>query len=158
MYQRIMTAVDGSASSTRALHEAIRMAKLAQAKVFAVYVVDKTLLFSYAGYYDPLVLLDGMRRDGRNVLADAESALREAGVAGEAELIETDDIGDEIASCLQRHVLHLGADLVVLGTHGRRGLRRAVLGSVAERFLRASTVPVLLVRGADDKAPASASE
>jgi nucleotide-binding universal stress UspA family protein len=53
---------------------------------------------------------------------------------------------DDIKSCLQRCVRRQGGDLVVMGTQGRHGVGRPVLGSVAEQFLRMSTCPVMLIR------------
>lgn len=146
MYRTIMLAVDGSSSSKRAIEEAVRIASLARANVHAVYVVDKSALFNYGGYYDPQALLDALRSEGRAALAQVHEALGAAGLEGEEETIETESMADDVATCLQRHAERIGADLVVMGTHGRRGVPRLVLGSVSERFLRFSTCPVMLAR------------
>lgn len=146
MYRNILLAVDDSPSSRRATQEAVRVATLAKATVHAVYVVDKTALFNYGGYYDPQVLLDALRSEGKDALARARQALAAAGVPSEEEMIETENLADHIENALQRYAVRCGADLVVMGTHGRRGVQRLVLGSVAERFLRFSTCPVMLVR------------
>jgi nucleotide-binding universal stress UspA family protein len=146
VYRNIMLAVDGSASSKRAIEEAVRIASLAHAAVHAVYVVDKSALFNYGGYYDPQALLDALRSDGRSALGEAREALGAAGIAYKEDMIETESMADDVATCLQRHAQHIGADLVVMGTHGRRGVPRLVLGSVSERFLRFSTCPVMLAR------------
>lgn len=149
MYKRIMVALDGSKSGTRVLQEAVKIASLTQGTVHAVYVVDKTPLFSYAGYYDPIALVDALRKDGREALQNAEAACKAAGVACESELIETERLSDDVADTLQRYAARTGVELAVLGTHGRRGVRRVVLGSVAERFVRFAECPVLLVRSAE---------
>lgn len=146
MYRNIMLAVDGSASSKRAIEEAVRIASLAQAIVHAVYVVDKSALFNYGGYYDPQALVDAMRGDARAALGQAHEALGAAGISCQEDTLETESMADDVATCLQRHAEHIGADLVVMGTHGRRGVPRLVLGSVSERFLRFSTCPVMLAR------------
>ncbi len=146
MYRNIMLAVDGSSSSERAIEEAVRMASLAHATVHAVYVVDKSALFNYGGYYDPQALLEALRNDGRSALDQAREALHAAGVPVEEKTIETESMADDVATCLQRYAERIGADLVVMGTHGRRGVPRLVLGSVSERFLRFSTCPVMLTR------------
>lgn len=65
----------------------------------------------------------------------------------QAALIETQGIGEDVAGALQREAVRWDADVVVIGTHGRRGLAHAMLGSVAEKFIRLATMPVLLVRG-----------
>jgi nucleotide-binding universal stress UspA family protein len=149
MYKRIMVALDGSKSSAHVLEQAVKMASLTQGTVHAVYVVDKTPLFSYAGYYDPIALVDALRRDGREALQNAEAACKAAGVGCEAELIETERLSEDVAETLRHYAARTGVDLAVLGTHGRRGVRRVVLGSVAERFVRFAECPVLLVRGAE---------
>lgn len=148
MYTNIMVALDGSASSRQALDEGLKMARLYQARLFAVFVVDKSILLSYAGRLDPNALIEEVRHDGVTVLRDAERAIARAGVNGDTEIVET-ELGQDVAERLQRHVAEHAIDLAVLGTHGRRGIRRVMLGSVAERFLRTSSCPVLLVRGDD---------
>lgn len=126
------------------------MATLAKATVHAVYVVDKSALFNYGGYFDPQALVDAMRAEGKAVLAQAHEACVAAGVAFAEDIVETDTIGDHVENALQRCAEACGADLVVMGTHGRRGVQRLVLGSVAERFLRFSNRPVMLVRGKEE--------
>ncbi|ATF84180.1 MULTISPECIES: universal stress protein [Burkholderia] len=150
MYRTIMTAVDGSECSMRALEEAIRMARLTRGRLLAVHVIDKAQIFLYAGCDDPAGLLAALRKAGHDILALSQAAMREAGIDGEVIAIETHDIGEDVPSCLQRQADTLGVDLVVLGTHGRRGLSRAVLGSVAERFVRTSRLPVIVTRAARD--------
>ncbi|AOJ76431.1 universal stress protein [Burkholderia ubonensis] len=152
MYKNVMVAVDGSPSSKRALDEALKVAASCGARLFAVYVVDTSILLAYGGRIDPDALLDDVRRDGTAVLHDAERAISHAAVNGDTELIET-ELGQDVAERLQRYVAEHAIDLAVIGTHGRRGIRRMVIGSVAERFLRGSTCPVLLMRS-DDPAPA----
>lgn len=146
MYENILVAVDGSEASNRALTEAVRMAKLARARLTAVYVIDQSGAFTYAGACDPHLLTDAARQVGRSLLNDAIARMSEFNVPGHSEIIETLGIAEDIASCIARYVDAHGVDLVVMGTHGRRGMRRMVLGSVAERFVRQSPCPVLLVR------------
>ncbi|HDR9021171.1 TPA: universal stress protein [Burkholderia vietnamiensis] len=154
MYKNVMVAVDGSPSSKRALDEALKVAASCGARLFAVFAVDKSILLAYGGRIDPDALLDDVRRDGTAVLHDAERAISHAAVNGDTELIET-ELGQDVAERLQRYVAEHAIDLAVIGTHGRRGVRRLFLGSVAERFLRGSSCPVLLLRS-DDPAPAKA--
>ncbi|MFP4894914.1 universal stress protein [Paraburkholderia sp. EG304] len=149
MYQNILVALDGSSSSKRALKEAVGLAALTKGLVHALYVVDKTPLFSYAGYYDPITFIDAVRKDGRSVLQDAERACAGADVECHAELDETNNLSDDVASAVLRHADQAHADLLVMGTHGRRGVRRLVIGSVAEQVVRFSRCPVLLIREED---------
>lgn len=156
MYQNILVAVDGSPSSKRAHREAVCLATLTHGVVNAIYVVDRTPLFSYAGYYDPIALVDALRKDGRSALDEVEQACKAAGVTCHTELVETSRLSDDVATVLQQHADQLQADLLVMGTHGRRGVRRLVLGSVAERVLRFSKCPVLLLRDEENREAGSA--
>jgi nucleotide-binding universal stress UspA family protein len=149
MYRKILVAVDGSRSSARAVEEAIGIAKLAHAHVRCVYVLDWAPVFPYTCSYDMAKLEEAFTRYGHESLDKATRALACAGVDTDPELVKTESMAEDVAACLQRYVLKYQPDLVILGTHGHRGVRRAILGSVAERFLRYSTCPVLLVR--DDR-------
>ncbi|CAD6557087.1 Putative universal stress protein [Paraburkholderia kirstenboschensis] len=148
MYRTILAAIDGSSSSRLALREAVRLAASTQGVVHAIHVVDDAPLFSNSDL-DPVELVDAMRRSGRSALAEAEQACAKAGVRCHAELVEPGTSSGDVASIVQWQSERVHADLVVMGTHGRSGVRRLVLGSVAERFLRLSTCAVLLMR--DDK-------
>ncbi|MBB5428954.1 universal stress protein [Paraburkholderia sp. CNPSo 3155] len=149
MYQNILVALDGSSSSKRALKEAVGLAALMKGVVHPLYVVDKTPLFSYAGYYDPITFIDAVRKTGRSALAEAERACAGAGVKCRAELVETNNLSDDVASAVLRHANQAHAELLVMGTHGRRGVRRLVIGSVAEQVMRFARCPVLLIREED---------
>jgi nucleotide-binding universal stress UspA family protein len=146
MYANIVVALDGSEASKRALSEAIQLAKLSRGSLTAVYVVDQSAAFTYAGACDPHLLTDAARQVGVTLLHSALAQMRELNVPGDTEIVETQGISEDVPSALLRCVQRRGADLVVMGTHGRRGLRRMVIGSVAERFVRYATCPVLLIR------------
>jgi nucleotide-binding universal stress UspA family protein len=148
MYANILVAVDGSEASKYAVNEAIQIAKLSGGKLTAVYVLDQSAAFTYAGACDPHLLTDTARQVGRGFLDKACAKMQKFAVTGDSEIIETQGIGEDVATCLARCAAQFRADLVVMGTHGRRGMRRMVIGSVAERFVRQSTCPVLLIREA----------
>ncbi|KAK45139.1 universal stress protein UspA [Caballeronia jiangsuensis] len=139
MYRNILVALDGSECSQRALDEAIRIGTLARVNI--VFVIDVAALSSFPAQYRVSV-----REDGTRTLEIAYARAIAAGIDCETELAETRNVTDTIAKCLQRRAAHMPADLVVMGTHGRTGLRRLALGSVAEAFVRRSTCPVLLMR------------
>jgi len=147
VYRRILLAVDGSDSARRATQEAVALAALAHARVHAVYVVHKWGLAPYSGYFDPDALGRVLNEDGRLALEEVRRAMVDQQVAGSIEICETLGKSDSIPECLQRCARMQEADLVVMGTHGRHGVSRAVLGSVAEGVLRISSCPVLVVRG-----------
>ncbi|MFP3588025.1 universal stress protein [Paraburkholderia sp. SIMBA_055] len=150
MYAHIMVALDGSDAAKRALSEAIQLTKLSRGRLTAVYVLDQSAAFTYAGACDPHLLSGAARQVGTTLLDGAQKQMREMDVVGDTEIVETQGIAEDIAGTLLRFVQWSGADLVVMGTHGRRGLRRMVIGSVAERFVRHATCPVLLVREPTD--------
>lgn len=150
MFKQILVAVDGSPTGNRGLKAAIELASGHAASLTVIHVVDDMQSVSYIGdmgyvpadYVDKL--LDDLRTSGRKVLAKAEAVARAAGVDVKALLVESK--GGTIADAVLAQARKLRADTIVLGTHGRRGLRRALMGSDAEAVLRDSRVPVLLVR------------
>jgi nucleotide-binding universal stress UspA family protein len=145
MYQQILVAVDGSETSTRALAAAVELARESGARLQPLYVVDVPLMSYDVPGYDPSYVRDALVEEGRHVLADATALMAGAGVRGTPRIVETDLTGEDIAHRIQTAAQDFTADVVVLGTHGRRGVRRLVLGSVAEHFLRIATCPVLLI-------------
>lgn len=145
MYKRILVAVDGSETSSRALAAAVELARESGAQLQPLYVVDVPLMSYEVPGYDPSYVRDALVEDGRHVLADAAAQMTAAGVSGSPLLAETDLAGGDIAHRIQLAADEFNADVVVMGTHGRRGVQRLVLGSVAERFLRIATRPILLI-------------
>ena len=145
MYQRIFVTVDDSATSRYALGEALRLAKLTQATVRLVHVVDLAQ-FGWGGteFLDAADLQKTIKTAGEKVLQTAVSAAEEAGVPSENGLLES--WGDKIAEVLVTDAEAFHADLVVMGTHGFSGLMHLLMGSVAEGIVKKSTMPVLLVR------------
>lgn len=145
MYKQILVAVDGSETSSHALAAAIELARDSGARLQPLHVVDVPLMSYDVPGYDPSYVRDALVEEGRHVLADATALMASAGVQGPSRMVETDLTGDDIAHRILLAAQEFNADVVVLGTHGRRGVRRLVLGSVAEHFLRIATCPVLLI-------------
>lgn len=149
MYQKILVPVDGSPTSDRGLDEALRLAKLTGARVRLVHVIDELSLMigmeSFAALSADTVRL--LREGGQEILAQARARADAAGVEAETVLVDsfTAGVSDEIL----RQCDEFGADVIVLGTHGRRGVRRLFMGSDAEQIVRLATRPVLLVRSAE---------
>ena len=146
-YRKILVAVDGSAASNKGLREAIRLARAERARLFIVHVVDEFQAFAAM---DGLVaapgvdLLPALREGGKRVLAKAQAQASKHGLKSKAILREM--LTGPAAYPVVREARKMRADLIVLGTHGRRGVRRLVLGSDAEQVVRTAPVPVLLVR------------
>ncbi len=150
MYRRILLAVDGSSTSSAALRAALELARSGQARLRAAHVIDSPYDYPDVMYGhvagDLEELRQAWRRAGQEVLDQALAVAREARQEPESALVES--AGRRVSTAIVEEAKRWGADLIVLGTHGRRGLDRLLLGSVAEGVARAAPVSVLLVRGA----------
>ena len=147
MFKRILVAVDGSDTAEQALLEAINLAKEHQAQLRIVHAVDIVNLNLATEFPNPAEITDAMIKGGREILRKAEAVARGAGVAVETRLIEIDTLRHRIPEMIAADAEAWPADLIVICTHGRRGLSRLFLGSVAEGVVRVATQPVLLIRG-----------
>jgi nucleotide-binding universal stress UspA family protein len=149
MYQKILVPYDGSSTSRKGLDEAIRLAKLTGATLRLIFVVDDlvyaTGLEAYAVYSTDIVPL--MIEAGEKALAEGKARVAAAGVPVECKLCEA--IARHVCDFAADEAKSWGADLIVIGTHGRRGIGRLFLGSDAEQVVRTSVVPVLLVRATE---------
>jgi|SRR6478735_9017256 nucleotide-binding universal stress UspA family protein len=143
-YKRILVAVDGSSASGKGLREALRLAKSQGARLAILNVINEFPAFASLEGPVPVDLVPMLRRGGKKILARAEAAARKAGVR--PTMVAREIVGGPAADVIVREAKKQRADLIVLGTHGRRGVRRLVLGSDAEQVVRMSPVPVLLVR------------
>ncbi|WP_354673242.1 universal stress protein [Cupriavidus alkaliphilus] len=146
MYRRILLAIDGSRSSLNALEQAVSMALATHAEVCAMFVVDDSDLYFEVSPVDRPWQLADMIAYGKQVLAHAGGRLSAAGVRWSSRLVETPGSPAEIAEAISAEADHWSADLIVMGTHGHRGVRRVVLGSVSEHVVSKTVRPVLLVR------------
>jgi nucleotide-binding universal stress UspA family protein len=146
MYQRILVPVDGSPTSERGLDEAMRLARLTGAQLRLLHVVDPMALSLGAGAYGfgGAEMLTALEEAGRAILQAARERVAAAGIGVDTAL--AGPIGGRVCDHVVAQCSDWGADLIVLGTHGRRGVGRLLLGSDAEQVLRGATVPVLLVR------------
>src|SRR5947207_13688904 len=144
-YRKILVAVDGSTAAGKGLREAVRLAREERAQLFILNVVNEYYAFASMDAAPPPVDITAtLREGGKRILAKAEAVARKSGVKPKTILRET--MGAAAADAIVREAKKQRADLIVLGTHGRRGVRRIVLGSDAEQVVRTSSVPVLLVR------------
>ena len=145
-YQHLLVAVDGSPTSDRAVTEATGLAKASGGRIRLLNVMDPVAHIS--GFERPEVysqeVLPRLRSAGEALLQQARQRVEQQGVPVDTVLIETMDA--RIARVVVAPDHAWGADLIVLGTHGRRGLARVLMGSDAEQIARTAPVPVLLVR------------
>lgn len=147
MYQRILVPVDGSPTSRAGLEEALRLAKATGGQLRLLHVVDEMMFVTsipeFTAYTADLsrVLEEG----GAEILANALAQAQAAGVPADTTLVDSG--AGRVADVIVAQARSWPADLIVIGTHGRRGLRRLTLGSDAEEVVRSASAPVLLVRG-----------
>jgi nucleotide-binding universal stress UspA family protein len=153
MYKHILVAIDGSETSELALETALQAAQDNNAELHPLYVVDNPAMSYDVPGYDPSVLRNAMLEEGKRVTDEALAKMHLRNVRGAAQIDEVDLTFDSIAKRILIAADAVKADLVVMGTHGRRGFQRLVLGSVAERFVRMAHCPVLLVPGRADDEP-----
>jgi nucleotide-binding universal stress UspA family protein len=146
MYSRILVAVDDSPTSNLALQHACGLARDQNAALRLVHVVDE-LNINLETPQALAAFQQAARRAGRTILDKALAEARRAGVEADTRLLEVDTFQHRIADKVLKEAGAWPADLVVVGTHGRRGLNHLLLGSVAESIVRLSPLPVLLIRG-----------
>ncbi|MCW8386226.1 universal stress protein [Fluoribacter dumoffii] len=143
MYKQIMVAVDDTKASTLALKEAIKVAKTQNSKLYVIHIID-TL---YEGDVDRESFVELTRKQGQDVLNSMKKLLSRSKLEFELKLGELIPSKPQIAEKLIDEAKNLNADLIVIGTHGRRGFHHMLTGSVAEEVIRISKTPILLVRG-----------
>ena len=151
MYQRILVPVDGSPTSNQGLDEAIKLAKLTGASLRLLHVVDALTFatgFEIYGAY-AADLIPKMREFGEQILQEAKTRVEQQQVPVDCKLF--DNLPDRLSEIVAAQARQWPADLIVIGTHGRRGVGRVLMGSDAEQIVRTAPVPVLLVRAPEEK-------
>jgi nucleotide-binding universal stress UspA family protein len=148
MYRHILVPVDGSATSERALREALELARQQAAELELVYVMEDVLFLENEAYINYEEVRRSARNGGEKTLAQAQALVRQAGMTAEQRLLEAR--GERIANVIIEEARRWPADLIVIGTHGRSGFSRILFGSVAEGVVRTALIPVLLVRGSQE--------
>lgn len=149
LYSRILIAVDDTDISKLAMEEAIKLAKDQKATLIIIYIADE---FIPAGEGVPIDFKEHenlLRKKGRTILNKMIAPVRRTKISYESHLIEITESSDKIAVKIIEEAKKRNADLIVMGTHGRAGLSRLILGSVAEEVVRNAPVPVQLVKTQD---------
>ena len=145
MYKRILVPVDGSKTANVGLEEAIRLTKSAGGKLKIVHIVDDSALaLNPETGIAAAPLVADFAEGGKEILETARALTARHGI--EAEVVLHENFTGRVADLIADEARKWSADLIVMGTHGRTGIRHAVLGSAAEAVVHASDVPVLLVR------------
>jgi len=145
MFKTILVPVDGSAPSNAAVALAVRLARDQDAKIVFTHVCEiakiAAMVSGSTASVDPSYALEAERVAGEAALHDAVDRANGGGVYADSR-IEEGSCVDTILNSARQHK----ADLIVIGSHGRGGIARALLGSVAEGVLRHSNMPVLVTR------------
>jgi len=156
MYKRILVPTDGSETANKALVAALQIARDSGGRVRIIHVIEEMAYLTgyeqYGGYSGELI--SAMRETGNKVLNDAMAIAQAAGV--EADNLLFDNFGERLGEVVANTAKQWEADLIVVGTHGRRGIGRMLLGSGAEQILRLAPVPVLVIRSSEDSSSKAA--
>lgn len=151
LYDRILVPLDDTGTAQRGLQEALALAARLGATLVLLHVIEPITVVPDVGTLDTWqALRDSQQQVARQVLDEARQLAVDHGVAVETRV--DDDASRRVAETIVAHADSAHCGLIVMGTHGRRGMRRLLLGSDAELVLRLSPVPVLLARGRDDPA------
>lgn len=143
-----MLALDGSKISDSLVKEVIKLTKGHNVNVRVINVIDESFV-NYGGpTFDYLSIVAAWRKDGEKILDRAAKKLAsQSSIKPETLILELKPLQGRVAELIVEAAKEWPADLLVIGTHGRRGFSRLFLGSVAENVVRIATTPVLLVRG-----------
>lgn len=146
MYSKLLVPLDGSATARLALGHAALLARLSGAKVVLLHIVDE--MKHSNGFERPQVYIHEVRPGflvaGQALLDEAAGQLSQENIQIETVLLESK--GVPVSELIAKQAVVTGSKLVIMGTHGRRGMNRLLLGSDAERVARIAPVPVMLVR------------
>jgi nucleotide-binding universal stress UspA family protein len=145
MFKHLLVPIDGSATSQLAVDKAIGLARAFASSVSVLFVIDP---YPFTGVgadfsYGQMQYLSAAKAEANEALAAARLAFEVAGVQVSASLVESHSVWRGIVEAAEAG----GADLIVMGSHGRSGMEKLVLGSVAQRVLSHAHLPVLVVRG-----------
>jgi nucleotide-binding universal stress UspA family protein len=141
LYRNIVIATDGSENSRNAIYGGIEIAKISGATVYAIHVVDTLSVVSDIWTAGKELIHDMMIRDGNKILSETRKMIEDSGVEVKDVLLNGHP-GEEIIKFAEENNM----DLIVMGTLGATGLEKFLMGSVAEKVVRHSKVPVMVVR------------
>lgn len=143
-YQKILVAIDDSEISVNVIQQAAQLAKALNSEITVIEVMtlDPYLSEAYLRMGQSNELIERVRSYVQENLTKVEKKFEELGLTVATQVLEGFSIHDEIIGAAQ----NLGADLIIMGSHGRTGIKKFILGSVAQKVLGESHIPVLVVR------------
>lgn len=142
MYKRILVPVDGSPTSMNGLDKAIRLAKSSGGQLRILHVVDGIAFSRKHSMFTATA--EKFRESGKKLIREAMARVKKQIIKAESRMVE--NLTGRAADTIVKEASKYKADVIVMGTHGRRGFKRLVLGSDAERVVCRAPVPVLLVQ------------
>lgn len=146
MYKKILVPLDGSLTSKKGLAEAIRLATYHHARLRLIHVVDVFVVTpTLASGISTDDIYRSVRESGAKLLRDATTLVQKHRLKADSAMFEIGS-SQTAADIIVAQAKKWRADIIVIGTHGRRGISRIVMGSDAEQIIRCSPVPVLLIR------------
>ncbi|MBE0522950.1 MAG: universal stress protein [Methanosarcinales archaeon] len=146
LFQKIVLATDGSEYSSNVVKYAIELARISEAKIYAIYVVDTGVFTSIPMDVAWTNMYELLKKEGDDATSKVESKAMAANIEVESFTVEGHP-AEEIIKLAEDK----SADIIVMGTLGKSGLDRFLLGSVAEKISRTSKIPVMIVRGKKPK-------
>lgn len=142
MYQKILVPVDESEAAMRALQEACQLAQSTHAAIYALHILD----YAQVAWSNTGLVQQDAQQPQDAVIERTKQIFQQYQVNGETEVLN--NTGEKIAQIIVRKAQENACDLIIMGTHGLTGVMHLLMGSVAEGVLRASKIPVMLIRHA----------
>ncbi len=147
MYKRILVATDGSTLSKKAVNSAVELAALSGAELVAVKVTPRYPQSYFEGSLPlsatEISKIEHQWTDAAQKVVDAVvKAAKAKGVSAKSVVVKSDVVSDAVIAAAKKHKV----DLIVMASHGRRGIKRLLLGSETQQVLTHASVPVLVLR------------
>jgi len=142
MFRQIVLPTDGSEGVGQAIQAAVAVAEKFDARVHVLFVAEPPRFHEYGASVALTNIMQSLQEAGRQILDDTAERIRNKGLASVETALRQGHPAEEIIGYAEEN----GADLIVMGTHGRRGINRMLLGSVTEEVVRCSHVPIMTVR------------
>lgn len=146
MFKRILVPVDDNPISMKAAQEAIELSSQLNAKIEFIHILDEqNIVFSEVFTTYPSIK-EALRKVGEELLSKINEMARSASIDFESKLIELRAAEGRIPEKIIEEATNWSADLIMIGSHGRRGINKFLLGSIALNVIQSTSIPVLLIK------------
>lgn len=146
MFKRIVVTLDASHVANKALKKAVELAKIHKSSLRLIHVIDYGGLVFGAEGVNVESLYHSLKKNGKEAINHAYEYAEKHGVKAQKKLLECKNLSSDIPSRIVSDATKWRADLLVMGTHGHQGMKRLILGSIADGVIREAKMPVLIVR------------